>query len=292
MAVEFPEWAYPAVPPHVPGHPEAVQHVPGSVLRFTQAQIDSGYEVADWYPDEHPPMPRIVSQGAGPPVRACAMCHLPSGAGHPETAGLAGQPVAYAMRQLQDMQTGARTGSRAASMLPIVRGATPELLLEASEYYAHLPLVRFTHVVETPMVPKTMLGLGGVRYAVPEGDLEPLGERIIEIPEDADRAHSRDSHSGFIAHVPPGSVARGEALLAGVASTPASCAACHGPALHGDGDVPGIAGRSTLSTFRALNDYQAGNRAGPATPPMRSIVAEMTQGDMMAIAAYLTTLQP
>src|SRR5206468_449558 len=92
VAEPMPEWAYPPVPAHAPSADPALLSVPGSMRRYTQGRIDSGYEVADWYPDEHPPMPGLVSNGGGPPVRACAMCHLPNGNGHPESASLAGQP--------------------------------------------------------------------------------------------------------------------------------------------------------------------------------------------------------
>lgn len=52
----------------------------------------------DWYPDEHPPMPAIVAhgsrpQGKGPPRLPSALCHLPNGAGHVESASLAALPA-------------------------------------------------------------------------------------------------------------------------------------------------------------------------------------------------------
>ena len=76
-----PDWAYPPVPNHTPSADPTPFSVPGSAQHYTQGQVDSGYEVADWYPDEHPPMPRVVAKGGKPPVRACAMCHLPTGLG-------------------------------------------------------------------------------------------------------------------------------------------------------------------------------------------------------------------
>ena len=39
---------------------------------------------------------------------------------------------------------------------------------------------------------------------------EPIGHRIIEIPENLERTELRDDTSGFIAYVPPGSVKRGK----------------------------------------------------------------------------------
>ena len=43
---------------------------------------------------------------------------------------------------------------------------------------------------------------------------EPLGRRILEVPADAERTKLQDPHSGFIAHVPVGSIKRGETLAA------------------------------------------------------------------------------
>src|SRR5271167_942777 len=66
------------------------QHVPGSSKSYTQDQIDNFVDVPDWFPDEHAPMPKIVSHGAEGGVLGCASCHLGSGLGHPESANLAG----------------------------------------------------------------------------------------------------------------------------------------------------------------------------------------------------------
>ncbi len=44
---------------------------------------------------------------------------------------------------------------------------------------------------------------------VPTNDgTEPLGQRIIEMPEDLARTELRDAASGFVAYVPPGSIKR------------------------------------------------------------------------------------
>jgi cytochrome c553 len=96
LAAENPDWAYPVAPP--PSQPDNVilKSVPGSAKQYTQAQIDDPFNPPDWFPSEHPPMPEIVAHGGQKPAgRACALCHLPSGDGHPESSSLAGLPAAY-----------------------------------------------------------------------------------------------------------------------------------------------------------------------------------------------------
>ena len=63
------------------------------------------------------------------------------------------------------------------------------------------------------MVPKTFVGGGRMRYALPEGGTEPIGNRIITLPADQSRVTKRDPKSGFIAYVPVGSIKKGEALV-------------------------------------------------------------------------------
>jgi hypothetical protein len=61
-------------------------------------------------------------------------------------------------------------------------------------------------------VPTTFVGAGNMRFATTDGKKEPIGNRIIELPEDAEKAELRDGHSSFVAYVPKGSIAKGEEL--------------------------------------------------------------------------------
>ena len=83
-------------------------------------------------------------------------------------------------------------------------------------------------------------------------DKEPIGARIIEVPEHPDRTELRDPRSGFIAYVPTGSLARGEALVMTGAGKTTACGICHGIDLKGLGPVPGLAGRSPSYTARQM----------------------------------------
>jgi cytochrome c553 len=71
-----------------------------------------------------------------------------------------------------------------------------------------------------------------------------------------------------------------------------ACTICHGPALKGLGEVPGITGRPATYIFRQLSDMKTGNRSGPWVELMKPVVAKLSQDDMIALAAYLGSLDP
>ena len=75
--------------------PNEVLRVPGSSVTFMRSQLRDLFNPPDWHPDNHPPMPSVVSNGRAPDVRACGICHLPNGQGRPENASVAGQPAEY-----------------------------------------------------------------------------------------------------------------------------------------------------------------------------------------------------
>ena len=83
-------------------------------------------------------------------------------------------------------------------------------------------------MVETDTVPKTYVGPGNKRLRLPGGGTEPIGNRIIEIPEDEAVVLNRDPRSGFIAFVPKGSIAKGQAIVTTGADKTVPCAICHG----------------------------------------------------------------
>jgi cytochrome c553 len=117
--------------------------------------------------------------------------------------------------------------------------------------------------------------------------MEPLGNRIIELPEDVVRATSRDPHSGFIAYVPRGSLSQGEALVKnGAGGKTIQCAICHGDKLEGLGDVPRIAGLHPAYVARQLYAFQTGTNHSVSSALMKKVVANLTANDILAIAAY------
>jgi cytochrome c553 len=106
----LPAWAY-NIPDKVqPPSSEAAGpiHLPGSTKEYSAAEIASGSNPPDWFPDEHGRAPRIVKDETGAIKNACGTCHLMSGQGHPESADIAGLPADYIARQMRYFKSGAR----------------------------------------------------------------------------------------------------------------------------------------------------------------------------------------
>ena len=131
-----------------------------------------------------------------------------------------------------------------------------------------------------------------MRFAEPDGSLEPIGARIITVPEDPARARLRDPYSGFVAYVPRGSLARGKDLVESGAGITAPCGSCHGSAMEGQGDTPRLAGVHPIYTVRQLHWFKDGSRNGPNAHSMQPVVERLTDADVLAIAAYLGSMAP
>jgi len=293
IAAEKPDWAFPVTdkvqPPIAPD--DKPHTAPSSDKSLTRKQIDDLFNPPDWYPDQHPPLPQVVAHGSGTTVRACGSCHLPTGTGHDESAYVAALPAAYFIRQMADYKTGARKGS--GSMTAIGKEISDNDVRAAADYFASVKPRPWIRVVETDTVPKTYVGPGNKRLQLPGGGDEPIGNRIVEIPEDEEIVLNRDPRSGFIALVPQGSIAKGEALAkGGPDGKTVACAICHGPSLTGLGEVPPISGRQANYVVRQLFSFQDGSRAGSWAPLMAQVVANLTVDDMLVLAAYTASLKP
>jgi cytochrome c553 len=292
-AQSLPEWAYPVAPPPKPPDAAKPIQLPGSTKQYTQAQIDDRFNPPDWYPQEHPPLPDVVAHGRPPNGLACALCHLTSGGGHPESAGISGLPVQYFLRQMAEFKSGIRKGMRGGVMIQIAKAISDDDMKAAAEYFGSMKYPVWYKVVESDTVPKSYLGNGAMRFPVENGGTEPIGNRIIELPQSDLSAESRDPRTGFVAHVPTGSIKKGEMIVAtGVGGKTIACAACHGVDLKGVSEVPPITGRSPMYIYRQLNDIKIGARSGLWTPLMKRVVAQLTDDDMIAISAYLASREP
>lgn len=287
-------WAYPVTPKPEPLDSIHQKQAPGSARKYTQAQIDDPFNPPDWFPDAHPPMPEIVAHGGPKPAgRACAQCHLPTGDGHPESSGLAGLPAAYIVRQMAAFKNGERKGIRVGVMVAMAKVLSDAEIKAAADYYAALkPTPGYNKVTEAEKVPASYVGPGGMRFALGDGGIEPIGSRIIVLPQHPERAVMRDPKSGFVDYVPKGSIARGAALANGGDGKTVACAICHGTGLKGLAEVPGIAGRTAIYTFRQLNDMKTGNRHGGWAELMNQVVARLDRNDLIALSAYLGSLEP
>src|SRR5256885_10766570 len=250
----LPYWAYPVAKPAggAPAKPDnsVLKSLPGTKMRFTEAGVNDRFNVPDWYPKDHPPPPQIVLHGRKPNVFACGYCHLPNGQGRPENASLASQPAGYIVQQVADMRSGARKSSSDKmgsinAMMGVAKASNDAEVKIAAEYFAKLRFRKWIRVVETDTVPKTEISSHNMLIKAGAGR-EPIGKRIIEMPENLERIELRDPRIGFVAYVPKGSIARGKKLVeSGAGAFP--CASCHGPTYKGDGSVPALAGRSPSS---------------------------------------------
>ena len=194
------------------------KHLPGSKFAFTLKQIWDQFGPADWYPEDHPPMPDIVAHGRKPNVRACGFCHYPNGKGRSENAGIAGLPFDYFVKTMHDFRSGARRTAdqrrlNANYMIQFANGMTDEDIEAAAKYFGAMKWTPWIKVIETNMVPKTRI-LGHMFVALDGGEKESIGNPIIEVPANTEAtAVLRDDRSGFIAYVPIGSVKKGEVLV-------------------------------------------------------------------------------
>jgi cytochrome c553 len=283
-AAQPPGWAF-----FVPAD-DAASLLPPAVRAQTQDPMNP----PDWYPDEHPPMPAIVARGSppqdtgAPPSMPCALCHLPNGAGHVESASLAGLSLEYMIGQMADFRSGARSinvGNAGAArfLTALKRTYTGDQVRAAAGYFASLQPTNWIRVRETNRVPRSVVNPATLmRVRIPGAGSEPLGNRIIELAEDDSKLINRDAHSGYIA--------KGKALAAGVGSV--ACAACHGPTLTGLDGAPPLAGRPPTYLVRQLWNFKNGVRRGSLGAPMQAVAASMNTGQMLALGAYLASLPP
>lgn len=305
---DLPSWAFTPRSTQVPGSPRvprppddgAVLHVPGSDQGFTRRQINDSHGPPDWFPNQHPPAPAEVTQGRRPQdgkpgYAACGQCHLPSGYGRPENESIAGLPVGYILEQIEDFKNGSRNSAAPnmalTLMIPVASVLTPEEAKETAEYYASAKPVPWIRVVETKTVPKTHAN-NWMLIPDTDGGTEPIGDRVIEVPENAELAEMRDSGSGFVAYVPVGSIKRGERIVrTGDNGKTTACVVCHGQDLRGLGNIPPLAGRSPSQMARQIYDFKTGARNGVNAALMKGPVQNVSDADIVDIVAYLASLK-
>jgi cytochrome c553 len=215
--------------------------------------------------------------------------------------------MAYFMRQIQDFRTGRRHTAdprkpNTNTMIELAKSLTDDELKAAAEYFGLMKWTPWIRVVETDFVPKTRIA-GNLFLPISQAKTEPIAGRIVEVPENEEQAETyRNPHSGFIAYVPVGSLKKGKDLVTtGGARTVGKelipgktmpCITCHGPDLMGVADIPPIAGRSPSYVVRQMWDMQQGARNSEPTKLMKPVLNNLTQEDLVAIAAYVSSRVP
>jgi cytochrome c553 len=270
----------------------------GSERTFSVAQINARYNPADWFPNDHPPMPDIVAHGKeANGVRACGICHLPNGKGLMQNGSVSGLPRDYILQQLGDFRSGKRhtadpNKANGYEMQAIARNLTDAEAQAAADYFSSVKYTKWVRVVESESIPKFTATVNGLFLKDEGNETIPLGNRIVEMPEDTYQTNIlRNPRLGFVAYAPVGSLKRGEALVMS-----AKCGTCHGADLRGmtikNVIVPPIAGRSPSYLGRAFYDFQQGARSGANAALMKPSVQRLTEDDSIALAAYIASLEP
>jgi cytochrome c553 len=279
----------------------------GSQESFTMGEVWNFYGPADWYPQDHPPAPDIVAFGReGDGIPACAMCHMHNGQGLMQNGSVIGLSEEYILRQLHEFNAGLRESSdtnksNSYAMAAIGRKLTEEDMQTAAAYYSKIKPQKWVEVVESDVVPQFKASTNGLFTKVSD-ETGPLGERLIEMPKDAFEATRLRSPRGqWIAYTPVGSLERGK-LLVETGSTIENgetvfgrtipCAACHGGDMRGSFLGPTIAGRSPSYLARQMFDFQSGSRAGEKAVLMIPTLQNLTNNDVIAIVAYISSLDP
>lgn len=282
-----PRWAFPG---------PLNKSVPDSKQSYSDVQMFDRASSVDWFPEEHPPMPPAVKGRL--PLYACGFCHLPQGAGRPENMALAGLSYVYLKQQIDDMQAGVRNSpdpnfGPGVNMILTIRHKqlSKTDAYAAAKYFSGLSYSKHTKIIETDEIPHVTTN-SFVYVFDNSAAREPLGERIVEGPDDFIRFEMRDPNVTFTAYVPKGSIARGAVLAKGNGGAKVSCDTCHGSGLKGGAIGPPIAGRPLTPTFRQLYAFKIGTRNGPGASQMKPIVAGLSQRDMIDLAVYVGSLEP
>jgi cytochrome c553 len=284
-----PAWAFHVIDGKLAPEPPGEKSIPGSTQKFTMEHIEDLSNPPDWFPDAHPAAPSIVVKGHGGAL-ACGSCHLMNGAGHPESSSIMGFTADYIAQQMMDFKSGVRRDY--ARMNAIAKELSDDEIKQAAAWFASLKPARTGRVVEAAMVPQTFVGPGRMRFVSPGGAMEPIGTRIITVPEDQTRARMRDPNSGFISYVPPGSISRGKAIVETGGGKSIACVYCHGANLKGLGNVPALAGAHPIYLARQLFLFKDGTRNGVDGALMKQAVARLTESDIVDLAAFLGSLAP
>jgi len=211
------------------------------------------------------------------------------------------------MRQIQDFRSGKRHSAdprkpNTNTMIELAKSLSDEELKAAAEYFGSMKWTPWIRVVETDLVPKTRIA-GNLFLPLAQAKTDPIAGRVIEMPENEEQAETyRNPHSGFVAYVPVGSINKGKDLVTTggarvvngefVRGKTTPCITCHGPDLMGVADIPPIAGRSPSYIVRQMWDMQQGTRNSEAAQLMRLVLTNLTQEDMVNIAAYVSSRPP
>jgi cytochrome c553 len=236
-----------------------------------------------------------VAQGRKPDVQGCPACHYTNGKGDPANATIEALPYDYFVQTMKDFRDGLRKSAdprkiNTPNMIKYAKALTDDEIEASAKYYGAIPLISRIKVIESRTVPKTRLVAAGLYFPLPGNEREPLGTRLIEMPETRESFIYKNPRANAVVYVPVGSIKKGERLVMNDSDGKTiPCTYCHGADLLGLGRIPGIAGRLPGYMVRQLFDMQNGARTGGWTEMMKPVVEELTIDDMIDMAAYLSS---
>src|SRR6266568_4754704 len=146
-------WAFPTAAmvvnkPPLPEKDEGQLTIEGSGKSHTMPQIEDLNAPPDWFPNEHAPAPRVVTDGRVNKGFACGSCHLMNGLGHPESGDIQGLTPEYFIQTMKDFKSGKRKDP--IRMTAIAQSTSDEDIAAAAEWFASLktPAAPWIKVIE------------------------------------------------------------------------------------------------------------------------------------------------
>ena len=298
-----PAWAYPVNPPDFKPPPDdgTVRQVPGSKAGYTLTQLRDRFIAPDLASRRLPG--DAGDRRAGPQAGACmpadsataptapAVRRTPTSPDCRSPTSFARWPTSRAARAIARC----RIAPDAAQGLQLAKAITDAEIEAAATYFASIKPRSIVRVIESATAPQAVVA-AWYYSGVPNGRRSRSASASSRSRRTAEQFVNRDTRARFVAYVPEGSIKRGQVLATtGGGGRTLPCGTCHGgPTMRGVGVIglPPLAGRSPSYLVRQLYDLKHDTRNGSQGVIMKSTVKDLTIDDMIALAAYLGSLEP
>lgn len=205
--------------------------------------------------------------------KGCGACHGPDGSKPilPVYPRLVGLPVKYAVNQMKDIKSGARSNGQSVAMKGIVAGVTEEEMVKIAEWLAGDGGKKGKKVAKAAKAKPAPAPVAKAAPAKPAP--------APEAPKPAAKVDPAPA---------PAPATGGDAAALYAAK---GCSACHGP----DGRktllpvYPKIAGLPAKYAINQMKDIKSGARSNGQSAAMKGIVMGVDDKDLKTIAEWLAT---
>jgi len=203
-------------------------------------------------------------------AKGCGACHGPDGikTAMPIYPKLVGLPIKYAVNQMKDIKSGARSNGQSIAMKGIVAGVTEEEMVKIAEWLAGDKSAPAPKKAKAAPAPAPKAAAKAESAPAPVAKAEPA-------PAPAAKAAPAPASGGD-----------GAALYASK-----GCSACHGP----DGRktllpvYPKVAGLPAKYSLNQMKDIKSGARSNGQSAAMKGLVMGIDDKDLKTIAEWLGT---